>query len=240
MIACQTAADFFAPTAPELVFLAGGEFLMGALPDDKFADDTVRPVHHVNVAAFALGKFPVTVGEYRQFSPDHAPGDPAAWPVVNVSWDDAENFCAWLAANCGRVCRLPSESEWEFACRAGAQTSFACGNEITTHHANYFYNENGARVGAGRRTPVNVFPANTFGLHDMHGNVCEWCADTWHPNYHAAPADGGARVRADDSRRVIRGGAWDYLPRLLRSAWRDALPQDARRDNVGFRVACDV
>ena len=87
MIACQTAADFFAPTAPELVFLAGGEFLMGALPDDKFADDTVRPVHHVNVAAFALGKFPVTVGEYRQFSPDHAPGDPAAWPVVNVSWN---------------------------------------------------------------------------------------------------------------------------------------------------------
>ncbi len=212
---------------------------MGALSGDKFADDTARPVHRVKVAAFELGKFPVTVGEYRCLIPNHAPGEPADWPVVNVSCADAEIFCAWLTENSGRNFRLPTEAEWEFACRAGTQTPFACGHEITPRHANFFYAENGARIGAGRRTPVSSFSANAFGLHDLHGNVCEWCADAWAPNYHGASQGAAVPICDGKKLRVIRGGAWDYLPRLLRSAWRDALPSDTRRDNVGFRVACN-
>jgi formylglycine-generating enzyme required for sulfatase activity len=93
------------------------------------------------------------------------------------------------------------------------------------------------RIGLGRRTPVGSFPPNAFGLHDLHGNVCEWVEDTWHPNYLGSPDDGRAWVETGDSRHVVRGGAWDYLPRLLRSSWRDWRPAEHRADNLGFRVA---
>ncbi|MEP6670246.1 MAG: formylglycine-generating enzyme family protein [Chthoniobacter sp.] len=220
--------------APQLVAIPAGQFLMGESPGDKFANDTERPAHLVQLRPFALGRFAVTVGEYRAFAASHAPYDDAALPVVNVSWNDARAYCAWL----GGSCRLPSETEWEFACRAGSTTPFAFGGEITPREANYYYSESGERVGRGRRTTCGEFPANAFGLHDLHGNVCEWVEDVWHADYHGAPQDSSAWVAAGDpARRVIRGGAWDYLPRLLRSAWRDGLGVDRRRDNVGFRVA---
>ena len=225
--------------APKLVKLPVGAFVMGETSDDKFATDTERPAHRVIFNhAFALGKFPVAVGEYRAFAPDHAPGDDPQWPVVNVSWNDAQAYCAWLRNETGDSFRLPSEAEWEYACRAGAQSPFAMGIEITPADANFLYNEQGARTGVGRRTPVRQYAANGFGVYDLHGNVCEWVEDSWHSSYAAAPADGSAWVTADGAdRRVIRGGAWDYLPRLLRSAWRDSLPGNHRRDNVGFRIA---
>ena len=112
------------------------------------------------------------------------------------------------------------------------------GDEITPADANFLYAEHGERIGPGVRTPVGRYAANAFGLCDLHGNVCEWVEDVWHAGYAGAPADGAAWVTdGDPDRRVIRGGAWDYLPRLLRSAWRDSLPATQRRDNVGFRIA---
>lgn len=223
---------------PHLVALPAGEFIMGENADDKFANDTERPAHRVKFTApFALGKFPVTVGEFRRFRPEHAPGEPAALPVVGVSWHDATGYCDWLTARSGCRFRLPSEAEWEFACRAGSRAPFAGGDEITCAAANFLYDETGRRIGVGARTRVGRYPANAFGLHDLHGNVCEWVADTWQQNYSGAPADGGAWAQAGEERRVIRGGAWDYLPRLLRSSWRDWRPAAYGADNLGFRVA---
>lgn len=225
--------------APGLVEIPAGVFMMGETIDDKFATDTERPAHRVVFARpFALGRYPVTVGEYRAFVPAHAPGEDSDLPVVNVSWDDARAFCVWRRGQTGRPHRLPSEAEWEYACRAGTRTPFTSGNDLSLREANFLYSENGERIGVGTRTPVGCYAPNAFGLYDLHGNVCEWVEDAWHPDYAGAPADGSAWLDGGDpARRVIRGGAWDYLPRLLRSAWRDALPCAHRRDNTGFRLA---
>jgi formylglycine-generating enzyme required for sulfatase activity len=235
-----------AQVAPALVELSPGTFVMGGTDDDKFVTDTERPAHRVAIAhRFSLGRFPVTVGEYRAFAPLHAPGEDSDWPVVNVSWDDAQAFCVWLASVTGQPFRLPSEAEWEYACRAGTRESFVNGGTITPDEANFLYAEDGQRIGLGRRTPAGHYPPNAFGLQDLLGNVCEWVEDVWHPNYTGAPADGSAWLAGDSAglntdaepRRTIRGGAWDYLPRLLRSAWRDSLPRTHHRDNLGFRIA---
>jgi formylglycine-generating enzyme required for sulfatase activity len=228
--------------APALVELSPGNFIMGATDDDKFVTDTERPAHRVAIAhRFALGRFPVTVGEYRAFAPLHAPNDDSDWPVVNVSWDDAWAFCAWLASVAGRPFRLPSEAEWEYACRAGTRASFVDGNQITPLEANFLYSEEGQRIGLGHRTPAGRYAPNAFGLYDLLGNVCEWVEDVWHCDYNGAPVDGSAWLAAaDPEHRTIRGGAWDYLPRLLRSAWRDSLPRTHHRDNLGFRLALTI
>jgi formylglycine-generating enzyme required for sulfatase activity len=226
--------------APALVELPPGNFIMGGTDHDKFVTDTERPAHRVTLAhRFALGRFPVTVGEYRTFAPRHAPDDDPDWPVVNVSWDDAQAFCIWLALITGQPFRLPAEAEWEYACRAGTRASFVNRDEITPDDANFLYSEEGRRIGLGQRTPAGRYAPNAFGLYDLLGNVCEWTEDVWHPNYDGAPTNGSAwlAVRGGEQRRTIRGGAWDYLPRLLRSAWRDSLPRTHHRDNVGFRLA---
>lgn len=200
-----------------------GEFCMGENADDKFANDTERPRHRVSVAAFELAAAPVTLAEFRAFRPDHEPGLPGDWPAANLSWDDAAAYCAWRGD-----CRLPTEAEWEYAARAGADSPYPWGSTIDPSQANYLYAEDGRKIGPGHRTPAGTYPANAFGLRDMLGNVCEWTADPWRPGFDEPP---------DPSRRVLRGGAWDYLPRLLRVSWRDALPAGTRRDNVGFRLA---
>jgi len=219
---------------PDFVPIPAGNFLMGENADDKFAGDTERPRHAVRVEPFLLARTPVTIGEFRNFRPEHEPGQPAGWPAAMVSWDDAAGYCGWL----GGGSRLPTEAEWEFAARAGTTTPYPWGDAITPSHANYYYAEDGRKIGCGHRTPPGRFPPNAFGLLDMLGNVCEWTQDRWHPDYQGAPADGSARTGSGlPDRRVLRGGAWDYMPRLLRVSWRDGLPRTARRDNVGFRVA---
>ncbi len=222
---------------PPMIQLPAAKFIMGENAGDKFANDTERPAHCVKISAFSLGKFPVTVGEFRKFRASHSDEEAEELPVIRVSWEDAVAYCVWLTTQTGREYRLPSEAEWEFACRAGSRTPFAFGNEISTDDANFLYDENGLKVGFGRRTPVGSFPPNALGFHEMHGNVCEWVADTWHQDYINAPADGSASVLPENSRRVIRGGAWDYLPRLLRSSWRDWRFANQQADNIGFRVA---
>ena len=226
---------------PRMRPLSPGEFTMGENRHDRFATDTERPAHRVGIPrGVAMGVFAVTVQEFRAFSPDHAPRDPGNLPVVGVSWREAVGYCDWLSRQTRRNYRLPTEAEWEYACRAGSQTPFTFGEEITAAQANYLYDETGQRVGPGRRTPVGCYPANAFGLHDLHGSVCEWVADTWHPNFLGAPEQGQAWEDEGTPNRVIRGGAWDYLPRLLRSSWRDWRAADFRADNLGFRVAQTV
>lgn len=223
----------------ELIPLLGGIFWMGESPDDKFATDTERPRHRVTFDhRFALAKYPVTVGQYRLFDPHHAIGEPANWPVVNISWEEAETYCAWLCAATGLSLRLPSEAEWEYGCRGGTSTCFSTGEDLPLSAANFLYSEQGDRVGLGRRQSVGAYPANLYGLSDFHGNICEYTKDSWHSNFVGAPSDGQAWITGGSpDLQVIRGGAWDYLPRLLRSAWRDAIPKTVRRDNVGFRLA---
>jgi formylglycine-generating enzyme required for sulfatase activity len=222
---------------PLMVELPPGEFIMGENPGDKFANDTERPAHRVRISAgLAFGRLPVMVGEFRRFRPGHAADEPDEWPVVRVNWHEAIAYCDWLSAQSGRVYRLPSEAEWEYACRAGSRSAFSTGDEITPAKACYLYNESGRRVGPNGRTPAGHYAENAFGLCDLHGNVNEWTQDTWHPNYSGAPEGGRAWIANGDDRRVVRGGAWDYLPRLLRSSWRDWRRADERADNLGFRV----
>ncbi len=163
-------------------------------------------------------------------------------PVENVSWNDAVKFCQKLSQITGRNYRLPSEAEWEYACRAGTTTPFHFGETITPDLANYYGNYTYASEPKGQyrkqTTDVGSFPPNAFGLYDMHGNVCEWCQDIWHENYNGATSDGSAWESGGDSnRRLQRGGSWNYFPSYCRSATRDSYGPDNRHYNIGFRVA---
>ncbi len=210
---------------------------VGTRGPDRFANATERPLHEFTLPrSVAIACDPVTERDYASFAPGHV-AEPVNLPVVHVSWHAANAYCAWLCAHTGHAWRLPSECEWEIACRAGSDTPFSCGDALPHDLANYYYNESGERVGPGRRTLVSAFAANAWGLRDMHGNVAEWCGDAWHPSHEGAALDGSPRKGMDECPRVIRGGSWDLLPRLLRSASRDALPPDTCRDNLGFRVA---
>ncbi|MFM8277479.1 MAG: SUMF1/EgtB/PvdO family nonheme iron enzyme, partial [Cyanobium sp.] len=166
-------------------------------------------------------------------------------PVERVSWEDAMEFCRRLSQHTGRRYSLPSEAQWEYACRAGSSTPFHCGDTLTTDLANYDGNAiyaNGPK-GANRQqtTPVSHFPANAWGLHDMHGNVWEWCADQWHGTYEGAPDDGRPWIdeKTDEKRyRLLRGGSWCFVPRACRSASRDNDLPERRNVLVGLRVCC--
>jgi formylglycine-generating enzyme required for sulfatase activity len=161
-----------------------------------------------------------------------------------VSWDDAIEFCARLSKATGREYRLPSEAEWEYACRAGTTTPFHFGETITTDLANYNgnYTYGSGSKGQYRKqtTDVGSFPANAFGLHDMHGNVWEWCQDNWHENYNGAPTDGSAWVdeNANQNIMILRGGSWFNYPWFCRSAFRLDYGADGRNSIFGFRVVC--
>jgi formylglycine-generating enzyme required for sulfatase activity len=225
----------------DLVFVAAGAFTMGASSEDKFATDCERPAHRVTFPrGYFIARHPVTVAEFRHFAPQHDDDAEEDWPVVNVSWHDANAYCTWLTRELGTRFRLPTEAEWENACRAGSTAPFHTGDDISTSQANYLYSEIGRRIGLGSRTPVGAFPENALGLSDLHGNVCEWVADAWHCHYVGAPTDGTEWEDSSSDRRVIRGGAWDHLPRLLRSSWRDGIPAGTKRDNVGFRIAATL
>jgi formylglycine-generating enzyme required for sulfatase activity len=224
-----------------MIDIPPGWFTMGENPGDSFAVEAERPAHEVSISAgLALSVAPVTVAEFRRFRPhlltdEHDP----ELPAVYISWIDAAEYCAWLSLKAALPYRLPSESEWEFACRAGSIAAFTFGDELTPGMANYLHSANGAPASPGRRTAAGAYRRNAFGLHDVHGNVCEWVADVWHPNYAGAPAQGSAWNGGGDL-RVIRGGAWDHLPGQMRSSHRDCLPRDSRRYNVGFRIAVSL
>ena len=184
--------------------------------------------------------------DWRQFAP--LPGEKTAdqRPVEGVSWEDAMEFCDRLSQRTGRTYTLPSEAQWEYACRAGTRTPFSFGHTLTAELANYRATEtygNGPR-GEFREqtTPVGSFPANAWGLHDMHGNVWEWCLDHWHGSYEdeGTLTDGSAWMNKEEKggTRLLRGGSWDGLPGYCRSAFRGHLQPGYAFSSVGFRVVC--
>lgn len=213
--------DPSAVLVPPLQRVVAGEYERRANDDDK--DDRERPLQRVVIARdFFLGVYPVTVAEFRSFRSDHGPGEDERWPVAGVSWRDAADYCTWLAEMTGDAWRLPTEAEWEYA-------AYASGDVISVPEANKDSAEQGHRVGLGRRTDVGSDPANAFGLHDLPGQVGEWVQDRWHPTEEG--------LTGEDDRRVFRCGAENEL---LHHSRRDALPETASRDNLGFRAACDI
>jgi formylglycine-generating enzyme required for sulfatase activity len=163
-------------------------------------------------------------------------------PVEQVSWDQAMEFCRRLSQRTGLAFTLPSEAQWEYACRAGTTTPFAFGDTITPEFANYdgtrSYVDGPKGQFRAETTDVASFPANAWGLHDMHGNVWEWCLDTWHGSYEGAPTDGSPWLTGTDSRKLLRGGSSDFILRNCRSAYRSHDLPDFAFDGVGFRVVC--
>ncbi len=210
----------------EMVSIPGGSFMMGSPEDEEGRNDYESPQHRVNVPAFFLGKHPVTQAQYEAVMGENPSGFPGAKrPVETVSWNQATEFCRRLSQKTGKIYRLPSEAEWEYACRAGTTTAFHFGPTITTDLANYWGTSTYASEPEGvyrqKTTDVGSFPPNAFGLYDMHGNVSEWCQDVWHFNYNGAPSDGSAwESGGDSSRRPLRGGSWGNYPGYCRSAYR--------------------
>ncbi|MBT9310824.1 formylglycine-generating enzyme family protein [Leptothoe kymatousa] len=237
-----------------MVAVPAGSFVMGSPADEPERFDNEGPQHDVQVNGFFMGQYPVTQAQWRfvaglpqiehplEADPSRFKGDNR--PVEQVSWYEAVEFCQRLSAYTGHEYGLPTEAEWEYACRANTTTPFSFGEMITTDVANYngTYVYNDGRKGQYREqtTPVTqVRVANGFGLCDMHGNVWEWCQDHWHGNYNRAPTDGSAWLTEnEDVNHVVRGGSWPYDPRNCRSASRGDLTPDARLDTVGFRVVC--
>ena len=237
---------------PEMVVIPAGEFTMGSPPDEEDRADNEGPQREVRVPRFALGRHEVTFAQYDACveaggcaeRPDDEGWGRGDRPVINVLWDDAQAYVAWLREATGQPYRLPSEAEWEFAARAGTTTPFSTGATISTSEANYNGNYTyGSGVEGEYRQqtlPVGSFDANPWGLFEMHGNVWEWVEDCWHDNYRGAPTDGAAWLEADGgncSLRVLRGGSWGNYPRLLRSAYRLRLSTVLRSRDYGFRVA---
>ncbi|MFQ5643896.1 MAG: SUMF1/EgtB/PvdO family nonheme iron enzyme [Thiogranum sp.] len=225
--------------APLMVALRADSFAMGSGISSPNFDE--RPQHRVQLSGFAISKNEVTFAQYDRFAQATGRARPAdegwgrgARPVINVSWQDAIAYTRWLSAQTGAHYRLPTESEWEFAARAGSNKRFWWGNEVDDNRANCF--DCGGRWSGSRTAPVGDYPASPFALHDMAGNVMEWVQDCYVPGYADAPVDGAAVVTGDCSFRVVRGGGYSSPADMLRSASRDKRSPDARLDNLGFRV----
>ena len=242
-LAAKKAGQVFRDCAdcPEMVVIPAGSFRMGGLGGWRYGDE--KPGHRVTIPRpFAVGKYEVTQAKWRAVmgsNPSSFKGDHN--PVERVGWNDAQDFVRRLGAKTGKQYRLLTEAEWEYAARAGTTTPFQFGATISTDQANYdgnyTYGGGGKGVYRKKTVPVGSFPANAFGLHDMHGNVWEWVEDCYRTNYSGAPSDGGAVTGPDSCRRVLRGGSWGDAPWVLRSTGRGRSRTDIRRGNNGFRIA---
>ena len=215
----------------EMVSIPGGTFMMGAAQNEANASSDEYPQHPVNIAAFSMAKYPITQAQWEAImgnNPSNFKG--ANRPVENVNWHQAQEFCQRLSQETGKTYRLPSEAEWEYACRAKTTTPFHFGETITADLANYECNRN-------QTTDVGSFPPNAFGLYDMHGNVWEWCADPWHENYTGAPDNGSVWESGGNTQlRCVRGGSWFNYPDVCRSALRSTGRPDDFGNFLGFRV----
>jgi formylglycine-generating enzyme required for sulfatase activity len=235
--------------AIKMVRLQGGTFMMGS-PNTEMGRYTIERWHEVTVNDFVIGQYAVTFAEYDQFvkaTSSRKPGD-NAWgrglrPVIHVSWKDALNYAAWLSEQTGQTYRLPTEAEWEYACRAGTNTPFSTGEFISTEQANFNglldYGQE-TESGQNRKQTIEVgsFAANHYGLYDMHGNVWEWTSSTYSEDYN------GEETRCFDptldTYRMLRGGSWVNTKRSLRSASRIRRDCNDKADFIGFRLARDL
>ena len=243
--------DLGKDTILDLIGIPGGEFLMGSPNSELEREPEESPQHKVSIRPFLLGKYPVTQAQWQAVM-DNNPSkfvdlnsNHSQKPVERVSWFDCTLFCQTLSELAGRKFRLPTEAEWEYACRGKTTTPFHYGWTIGTELANY----NGEDVyGSGfegenrhETTDVDRFSPNRFGLYDLHGNVAEWCADSWHDNYENAPTDGSAWTSNNSKDiRVLRGGSWLHLPGSCRSAQRIKSDPKNKSDAFGFRIAASI
>jgi formylglycine-generating enzyme required for sulfatase activity len=264
-------------TQLDMMLIPSGKFMMGQTEAEK--EELIRqkseeryqefhtdelPRHEVTVQSFFMGKYPITQAQWlivasydaveQELNPLPSMFQGSDRPVEQVSWDDATEFCRRLSQRTGRSYRLPSEAEWEYACRSDKTTPFHFGETISDELANYWSQDReidgqqfkgayGRGVqGKYRKETTNVgqFPANLFGLHDMHGNVWEWCEDDWHTDYNGAPNDGSAWIENDRKalKRLQRGGSWFHSPEDCRSSVRYNGARDERISCLGFRISC--
>jgi formylglycine-generating enzyme required for sulfatase activity len=253
----------------DMLLIPGGSFVMGAPITEAESRDKERPQHEVKIAPFFMGRYPITQAQWRAIAlldtmerelnpnPAYFQGDNR--PVEHVNWQDCLEFCARLSKYTGKNYRLPSEAEWEYACRAGSTTPFHFGETLSTEVANYdgTFTYGSGIVGKNRAVTVEVGSlggVNAFGLSDMHGQVWEWCLDPWHDNYYGAPTDGSvwdgqnssdylnildrlSILILDERAHVIRGGSYLNAPRGCRSAFRNYYDEVSYLD-VGLRVVC--
>jgi formylglycine-generating enzyme required for sulfatase activity len=228
----------------EMLIIPAGMFQMGSLRHT--GNDDERPQHLVTVKSFLMGRYPITQEQWKvvmgSLPPCRFKGDKR--PIEQVSWESARKFCQRLSKITGRDYRLPSEAQWEYACRAETSTAFSFGEAISTDLANYcgehIYREGPKGLYRHETTLVDTFPPNAFGLCDMHGNLWEWCADAWHDDYQAAPRDGSTWEGGTSRNRVARGGSWHEPPDNCRSATRIQFNPIEADDFIGFRVAADI
>ena len=250
----RTAGEMFkdCDACPEMVVVPAGNFMMGSPASEEGRSENEGPRHRVTMLdAFAVGKYEVTFDEWEACVSDggcngYRPKD-QGWgrgdrPVIFVNWEDAKSYVAWLSRKTGNSYRLPSESEWEYAARAGTTTPFHFGRTISPDQVNDKGDSSyaGGPTGVYREETVSAgsFPGNTFGLFDVHGNVWEWVEDCPHDSYAGAPSDGSAWTTGSDcSSRIFRGGSWGDPPKNVRAADRNYWTTDKRYHFIGFRVA---
>jgi len=228
----------------DMIIIPAGSYQMGSRPSEGNPDE--RPQHFIRVGKFMMGQCLVTQGQWKavmgklprcRFKGDNL-------PVERVSWKDAQNFCEQLSEKTGRNYRLPSESQWEYACRAGTSTPFSFGETLTSDIANYngehTFAEEPPKVYFHSTSEGGKYPPNAFGLYDMHGNLMEWCADNWIFDYRMSPRDDSAYQMIDNPDHVVRGGSWHDNPALCRSASRIQVLGTDAEEYIGFRVVCDL
>jgi formylglycine-generating enzyme required for sulfatase activity len=234
---------------PEMVVIPAGEFTMGSPEAEPFRGAETQ--HRVTIAApFGVSKFTVTFDQWGacvkdggcdRYRPDDQHWGRGKRPVIDISWENAKAYVSWLSRKTGKPYRLLSEAEWEYAARAGTTTAYSTGSTISPSQANYDGSGDGSGPSASNRQrtlPVGSFPANAFGLHDMHGNVSQWVEDCWHDDYTAAaPTDGSAWLTGDCNGRVLRGGSWGDSEIELRAAARTGEYKDNSSFNDGLRIA---
>ncbi|NEN89680.1 MAG: formylglycine-generating enzyme family protein [Okeania sp. SIO3H1] len=238
----QKIEDLGNGTKLEMVYIPGGSFLMGSPENEAERDSDESPQHSVTLQPFYMSKYPITQNQYQTImgeNPSHFKGGNR--PVETVNWYNATEFCQKLSEKTDKIYTLPSESQWEYACRAGTITPFYFGETITSdlvnYHGNYPYGDAPQGKYRGGTTDVGIFPPNAFGLYDMHGNVWEWCLDVWHDNYNGAPTDGSSwEIKGDTNTRLLRGGCWCSFSWYCRSAWRDSEYADQCYYVRGFRI----
>jgi formylglycine-generating enzyme required for sulfatase activity len=266
----HSGSGFCEPLAPdlglEMVAIPGGKFMMGSPETEHDRSSCESPQHEVTVPTFFMSKYPITEGQWQIVKNNKQELDPSPFsiewkrlmkeqelelarsvsPINWLYWEDAVEFCHLLSNQTGRTYRLPTEAEWEYACRAGTATPFHFGETITGKLANYdnyeTYLEDQNDEEYNDATLVDNFLPNAFGLCNMHGNEWEWCLDHWHNDYEGAPTDGSAWLSANaDPVHILRGGAWNSNPSDCRSAARsNNIEACCYNSGFGFRVVCEI
>ena len=237
----------------QLILIPSGEYGMGS--SKKSAHRAEKPQHLVQISSFLISQFPITKAQWkivagypqvnRKLKKITSQSGAMNTPVIKVSWHDAVEFCDRLSAKTNHVYRLPTEAEWEYACRALTYTDFHFGETISAQYANYdattSYQLEAPGIYRKEVSPTSKFNnPNPFGLFDMHGNIWEWCLDHWHDNYDNAPCDGRGWIGTNETRRIMRGGSWRNEAYLCRSSYRCSNDEDDSANNIGLRIVLSL